>query len=327
MTSGGVPVRLMTVLLAGSLLVACAEAEFLFRTVKRMRTAAEPEPVPTYKVGKPYQIEGIWFYPREDDHYDETGIASWYGQDFHGKSTANGEIFDMNALTAAHRTLPVPSFVRVTNLENGRSLVLRLNDRGPFAKGRIIDVSRRASQLLGFYDRGTARVRVVILANESRAVAARLKAKAQLADAGTPITVNKMPKPRVHAQAMPPPPGGQGQSGPLPARLNDPSASQVASADRRRSTAPAPNDGEVSQTPVRRTSIFVQAGAYAKVENAQKVRARLSDIGPVVMIPVMVNAKSLYRVRVGPLATVPEADRMLDVVAEAGFPEARIVVD
>jgi rare lipoprotein A len=95
-----------------------------------------------YKVGKPYQVDGIWYYPKEDPSYDETGIASWYGKQFHGRYTANGEVFDLNGLTAAHHTLPMPSIVQVTNLENGRSLTLRVNDRGPFAGARIIDVSR-----------------------------------------------------------------------------------------------------------------------------------------------------------------------------------------
>ncbi|MGH6980426.1 MAG: septal ring lytic transglycosylase RlpA family protein, partial [Stellaceae bacterium] len=114
----------------------------------------------TYKVGKPYQIDGIWYYPREDWSYDETGIASWYGEQFHGRYTADGEIFNLNDMTAAHRTLPMPVVVRVTNLENGRSIKLRVNDRGPYARGRIIDVSRRAAQMLGFEGQGTAKVRV-----------------------------------------------------------------------------------------------------------------------------------------------------------------------
>ncbi len=112
------------------------------------------------KVGKPYQIGGVWYHPAEDPAYDKTGHASWYGPNFHGKKTANGEIFDMNKLSAAHTTLPMPSYVRVTNLENGRSLKLRINDRGPFAKNRILDVSRRAAQLLGFEKKGVTRVRV-----------------------------------------------------------------------------------------------------------------------------------------------------------------------
>ena len=110
-----------------------------------------------YKVGNPYQIMGRWYYPKEDYSYSEIGTASWYGDDFHAKRTANGEKYDMNTLTAAHRTLPLPSIVRVTNLENGRSLVVRVNDRGPYAKERIIDVSKRSAQLLGYQTKGTTK--------------------------------------------------------------------------------------------------------------------------------------------------------------------------
>src|SRR6185312_3470431 len=116
----------------------------------------------SFKVGTPYQINGKWYYPAENYNYVEEGVASWYGQDFQGKKTANGELYDMNAVTAAHRTLPLPSMVRVTNLDNVRQLNVRVNDRGPFHSSRIIDVSRRAAQLLGFYDVGTAHVRVEI---------------------------------------------------------------------------------------------------------------------------------------------------------------------
>src|SRR5947199_2745111 len=117
----------------------------------------------SYRVGKPYQIGDSWYYPHEQPSYDETGVASWYGPTFYGKPTANGEIYDGVGLTAAHRTLPLPVNVRVTNLENGKSLVVRVNDRGPFAQGRIIDVSKRAAELLGFYAKGTAKVRVTYL--------------------------------------------------------------------------------------------------------------------------------------------------------------------
>src|SRR5271167_4908118 len=118
---------------------------------------------PTYRVGEPYQIKGVWYHPAVDYNYDSTGTASWYGEQFDGRYTANGEIFDLNQLTAAHHTLPLPSIVQVTNLENGRSLTLRVNDRGPFARGRIIDVSRQAAQLLGFERQGTAKVHVRLL--------------------------------------------------------------------------------------------------------------------------------------------------------------------
>ena len=113
-----------------------------------------------YKLGKPYQIAGRWYEPKHNPGYDHTGRASWYGSAFHGRRTANGEVFDKQALTAAHPTLPLPSYVRVTNLRNDHSVVVRVNDRGPFGHGRIIDVSRRTADLLGFTRAGTADVRV-----------------------------------------------------------------------------------------------------------------------------------------------------------------------
>jgi rare lipoprotein A len=113
-----------------------------------------------YKIGRPYQIANKWYRPSVDRKYDRVGIASWYGVPFHGRKTANGEIFDMDSLTAAHPTLPLPVLARVTNLENGRSLVVRINDRGPYRHNRIIDLSRKTATQLGFKHKGTARVRV-----------------------------------------------------------------------------------------------------------------------------------------------------------------------
>jgi rare lipoprotein A len=122
------------------------------------------DPVPkgggAYRVGTAYTVGGKTYIPSEDPHYAAVGLASWYGDDFHGRYTANGEIYDLNGISAAHPTMPIPSYARVTNLDNGRSLVVRVNDRGPFAANRIIDVSVRAARLLDFYDRGTTRVRV-----------------------------------------------------------------------------------------------------------------------------------------------------------------------
>ncbi|MBU2580468.1 MAG: septal ring lytic transglycosylase RlpA family protein [Alphaproteobacteria bacterium] len=112
------------------------------------------------KIGKPYSIRGVVYVPRHEPDYEETGVASWYGDDFHGKKTANGEIYDMDALTAAHRTLPLPSLVSVTNVKTGKSVIVRINDRGPFRKGRIIDVSAKVAKVLGFADHGVANVRV-----------------------------------------------------------------------------------------------------------------------------------------------------------------------
>jgi rare lipoprotein A len=122
------------------------------------------EPVPkgggAYRVGKPYMVAGRMYVPQEDVNYREEGFASWYGDDFHGRLTANGEVFDMDGLSAAHPTLPMPCYARVTNLSNGKSLVVRVNDRGPYAANRLIDLSHKAAELLDFKGNGIARVRV-----------------------------------------------------------------------------------------------------------------------------------------------------------------------
>jgi rare lipoprotein A len=324
--------------LAGAVLGGCAETQLVAYTAKRVGKVHEaPKAAATYKIGSPYRIESTWYYPAVDYGYDETGIASWYGSKFDGGRTANGEIFDMNALSAAHRTLPLPSVVRVTNLENGRSMVLRVNDRGPFARGRIIDVSRRAAQLLGFHRNGTARVRVQIMANESRVVAARLKGEATLAKIGTPIIVARLPSPTVSSAALPPPPGaaaapvpasssassspvGQGVDG-APADGVDGMVPELAA------SGPGLGLGVVSVVPVRPTRVFVQAGAFAQFDNANRVRARLANLGPVKVTSVLVNGRDLFRVRAGPLASVTDADRILKWVIDAGYPDARIIVD
>lgn len=114
----------------------------------------------TYRVGKPYTVGGRVYVPEEDAEYREEGMASWYGDDFHGRLTANGEVFDMGSLTAAHPTLPMPCYARVTNLRNGKSLIVRVNDRGPYHGNRLIDVSNKAAELLEFKGNGVARVRV-----------------------------------------------------------------------------------------------------------------------------------------------------------------------
>jgi rare lipoprotein A len=153
-------VRLAAVLMAGASLAACASVQPRYSS--RLDGAAKPAPTGqgVYKVGAPYQVGGVWYAPREQPDYDETGVASWYGDEFHQKATANGEIFDMNAVSGAHTTLPLPSIVEVTNLDNGKKLQVRVNDRGPFVGGRIIDLSHEAARQLGYDRAGLARVRV-----------------------------------------------------------------------------------------------------------------------------------------------------------------------
>ncbi|MBK1666378.1 hypothetical protein CKO10_18245, partial [Rhodospirillum rubrum] len=161
------PLGLLLISAAALALSGCAETGLAFNTAKQIGGRGDSGKG-SYKIGEPYQIGGKWYYPKEDYSYSQTGTASWYGRDFHGKRTANGETFDMNRLTAAHTTLPLPSIVRVTNLGNGRSVTVRVNDRGPFVGERLIDMSRASARALGFEAQGTARVRVQILAQESQ---------------------------------------------------------------------------------------------------------------------------------------------------------------
>lgn len=163
---GAFGVGILCVLLAG-----CSGADKLSSTIDPKygvsaspRVVADGQPVPkgtgAYRVGKPYKIAGRTYYPAENPNYKAMGVASWYGDDFHGRLTANGEVFDRTSISAAHPTLPMPSYVRVTNLKNNKSIIVRVNDRGPYHADRIIDVSHRTADLLGFKSNGIARVKV-----------------------------------------------------------------------------------------------------------------------------------------------------------------------
>ncbi len=176
------------------------------------RVIGDGEPVPkgggVYRVGSPYMVAGQVYVPEENPHYQAVGLASWYGDDFHGRLTANGEVFDLNGISAAHPTLPLPSYVRVTNLSNGRSLIVRVNDRGPYRGDRIIDVSVKAAHLLDFHNRGTAWVRVEYMGrapmegSDDRVLAATLR---QDEPASLPGSVKLAGSPIVPAAWTPPP--------------------------------------------------------------------------------------------------------------------------
>lgn len=284
--------------------------------------ANERESRGIYKVGQPYQIEGVWYYPKEDPFYDETGIASWYGSDFHGKNTANGELYDMDTLTAAHRTLPLPVIVRVTNLENGRSLLVRVNDRGPYARGRIIDLSRRSAQLLGVYDRGTARVRVQY---EGRAEVGGSAPDSKVEMVSTrPTDVRAAPVASVTSGVIAAPPGAVT----APARPTAPPVRVASTAPDAAATSGLVPDGTVTTVPVpARTQLWVQVGAFQTRGNADRLVARLRAIGSASVSTISQNGKALYRVRFGPLTTVDEADAMLNRVIGQGENGAQIVVD
>jgi peptidoglycan lytic transglycosylase len=309
-----------TILLSSFAIAALALAAC--STATRGPTTAGPAHAPVYKVGDPYQINGVWYYPAEDWSYDETGIASWYGEDFHGKYTANGEVFDLNATTGAHRTLPLPSVVQVTNLENGRSIQVRVNDRGPFARGRIMDLSRRAAQLLGFEGKGTAKVRVRILVPESIQAASL----AGRAGPGLELAANQpkaAPVEKVAAESLPAPPGvtvasAQPSLGATGAISSLPPREIVMD-------APALSD-KVTTVPVKPTQIFIQAGAFASMDRAWRLKVQLDNFGNVSITDAKVSGTIVYRVRLGPVPTVEQADALLDKVGTAS-PEARIVVN
>lgn len=311
-----------------------------------------------YILGAPYEVDGVWYHPHLSPHYDKTGIASWYGIPFDGRLTADGESYNQNALTAASPTLPLPSYVRVTNLRNGRSIVLRVNDRGPFINGRLIDVTRRAAQLLGFEEAGTAEVRVqavpgpdgtpipgtsnVMVASRQSPLAAAQPAVA--APAFRSAAVSAAPS----TSSAPPtsatrdvPPSAPVQMAALPSpehRAPDPSANEAV-ANPISPAAPAGAAGghwvtpgtdlaaTLRQEPVHPTHIFIQAGAFESYGNATKLRNRLSGIGSVQVTRVTVRGTLFYRVRLGPIGSVTQADEMLQQLIGIGQTSARIVVD
>ena len=318
------PLRLTVCAMALLALGACSESKLLLHTAKTLQGPASNTSPGIYKVGNPYQIKGVWYYPSEDWSYDETGIASWYGPGFHEKNTANGEVFDQNDLTAAHRTLPMPSIVEVTNLENGRSLRLRVNDRGPFAHGRILDVSRRGSQLLGFNTQGTARVRVRILVDESQQAIAAMRNGTQVARADTPIRSDlDVSRPGVGAQTLAPPPGAKPAS---TVATSQPDVKRAAAAERT-FTPPSVLDGSITQVAVKPTNIYVQVGAFSQHQNAFQVQTKLARVPNINITSARVNGKEVFRVRAGPLQSVEQADTVLTQILKSGYGDARVVVD
>lgn len=309
------------VLLAGAVLVACAETEFAVhaaKTIAGLEDEASATGEGRFKVGDPYEVEGVWYYPEVDATYDKTGIASWYGEPFHGRRTANGEIYDMNEMTAAHKTLPLPTFVRVTNLENGRSIVVRVNDRGPFVHGRIIDMSRRAAQLLGFELAGTAKVRVGVLASDEQEPETRL---AMLDQLGGEIVV---------ADAS----GATG--GDVVVSVGEPSMEAVPVGDVTVVSLDAPmsTDAVISSPASESTVViaaspemYIQVGAFANSSNATALEQQLSDLGTTRISQLQIDEQILYRVRLGPFDSLDQADATLEQLIAIGHPQARLIVD
>jgi len=278
----------------------------------------------TYKVGQPYEVNGRRYYPKADYDYNKTGIASWYGPKFHGQTTANGETFNQNALTAAHPTLPMPSMVKVTNLENGRQLEVRINDRGPYARGRIIDVSARAAELLGFKDEGTAKVRVKLIESDSRKLAAVARDSGGDADTPRSAPTGAVEQARLDGEAGETADGADGTNG-TSATVTAPTDGNDGLPMTGGIPRPSPDVTYVAVDEDAR--IFIQAGAFVKYGNARRLSAKLAKLGPTRIEPANVNDRKFYRVRMGPVANVAAADDLLADLADHGHPEAEVVVN
>lgn len=305
--------------LAASLFVTgCSETQYAAHLAKQVMgpTDGSGQSEKSYKVGKPYQIAGQTYIPQETFSHTETGIASWYGPGFHGKRTANGERFDSNELTAAHRTLQMPSLVKVTNLDNGKSVVVRVNDRGPFSKGRVIDVSERAAELLGFKNHGTAKVKLELMPEASRSVAS--KARQGISTKGYEVAINN---------GTYIPPAQREPIATVPVQTSTSSAAEVPG--HVTSDGLFVPDAVVTQSAPEtlHDRIFVQAGSFSHKSSAEALSQRLAAIGPSAVYPAQVNGQSFYRVRVGPFADVAPADRALTQVVTAGQGDARLIVD
>ncbi len=269
---------------------------------------SKPGPLPKgggrYLIGEPYEVAGVSFTPREQPNYDKTGIASWYGPQFHRRMTSNGEWFDMNELTAAHATLPLPSYAKVTNLENGRAVVVRINDRGPFVGTRIIDMSRRSAEVLGFKPMGTAKVRVQYIGPASlNDQGEQLAAMNRELRHGTPVD-----------QMM------AAVNGDTIGRTPEIAAAETNydSYQPEPTIASATND---YQSP----EYFVQVGSFADPDNAERARAELSASGPVQVQQLIGSAGPLYRVRIGPIRNEGEAQVALRQAMDLGHPDARLI--
>ncbi len=267
--------------------------------------ASEPESAPAVrpsdvkafqKIGAPYQVNGKWYIPAHEPDYNEIGTASWYGRDFHGKATANGELFDMNVVSAAHPTLPIPSLVEVTNLTNGRSMVVRVNDRGPFVSDRLIDLSARGATLLGFRDQGSTQVRVRYIGP---------------ADPDSLVTTANLTAPSDE----------QKWSRPAPTPVQTVPPTRVAEQKPTRTVKAARvNSDEVV------SGHYVQAGAFSSRVNAERALNRVSDMGSAQIVETQTaSGANLYRVLIGPFENQAEASALAESVSEQGVSGAHIM--
>jgi rare lipoprotein A len=246
-----------------------------------------------FHVGKPYEVAGMWFEPKEQPGYDRKGAASWYGEAFHGRKTSNGEYFDMNMLSAAHPTLPLPSYAKVTNLANGKSVVVRINDRGPFVGTRIIDLSKRTADVLQFRSKGKANVRVQWIGN------------APLNDQGSHLAMMNKTL-------------GQGAS------VNTLVAAASDRADRNENIQLASYEPEQRENVGRAESKIILVGSFATLDEAEAIRGQLSRIGPIQVYEWDTADGPVYKVQMGPFRSAIGAKDALSAVRDEGFDSAKM---
>lgn len=268
-----------------------------------------------YHVGSPYQVAGRWFYPKEQPNYDAKGPASWYGEAFNRRKTSNGEWFDMNEMTAAHPTLPLPSYVKVTNLKNGRSVVVRVNDRGPFVGPRIMDLSKRAAEALDYKQQGTTTIR------------AQYIGRAPLQDNGRHLAamnrelVRGTPLKRMIAAAD----GNLGVSPTVQFAAAEPAAPAVSKPRVQTASYTQPATLSVPQAGASE-DYFVQVGTFSAQENAERVRAELGSVWPVQVVQLSGTNGTIYRVRLGPLDNADDAKTALEQAVSMGHEDAHLIV-
>ncbi len=266
----------------------------------RMPVVTDPAPIVSGTM-RPYQIRGRWYRPEEQPNYDETGLASWYGAQFNGRPTATGERFDMHALTAAHKTLPLPGLVEVTNLANGRRIVVRVNDRGPFAEGRIIDLSRGAAEALDLLQRGVGEVRVRYLGRAPREGGGTTMRYAAAEPVAAAPTASRGPVPYLSVA------GGQGAAAAAP--VSEPVRYEAPTPAVRAPTVASPVAGQ-----------WVQAGAWADARAARRAADNLGGSARVEQ-----DAGGAWRVLVGPWPDASAAERSRRAVISRGYPDALLI--
>jgi rare lipoprotein A len=281
-----------------------------------------PDMVPRYEPrsrnGNPpfYDVMGKrYFVLSSSVGYVERGVASWYGPGFHKVRTSTGEPYDMYAMTAAHKTLPLPAYVRVTNLQNGRSIVVRVNDRGPFVGNRIIDLSYTAASKLDMLRNGTAMVEVRSLEPVSSGAPLVAQGTASTATpTAAPVAAPLTASPLTAATDAPPP----APAAPPPAAVDSPQQEAVADL----------NNGGISTVPVPRT-LFIQAGAFSDPKNAERLVEKLrgGGYGKVFVRDNEIAGRRMYRVRIGPIPDVAEFDRVVAALERVGISDAHLALD